>query len=162
MEAKQGLIVTESMSLERISLHLNATNADDILIELVGLIPEIKVIPGAPEKLLTALREREKLCSTGVGDGVAFPHSRNAIVGLVSKPIVVFGRHETGISYGALDRIPARLFFLVIAPTVSIHLQILARLSRMVRNPRFRQLLLKVDTAQEVLKEIEQEETSNF
>lgn len=75
---------------------------------------------------------------------------------------MVFGRHETGISYGALDRIPARLFFLVIAPTVSIHLQILARLSRMVRNPRFRQLLLKVDTAQEVLKEIEQEETSNF
>lgn len=96
MDPKQGLIVRGSMGVEKISLHLQARNAEEVLKELVGLIEEIKDIPGASAKLLEALKEREKLCSTGVGDGVAFPHCRNALVGLVKTPVVVFGRHKGG------------------------------------------------------------------
>jgi len=160
MDPKQGLTVRGSMNEKRISLHLHAEGAEEVLKELVALIEEIKDIPGAAAKLLDALREREKLCSTGVGDGVAFPHCRNALVGLVKTPVVVFGRHEKGVAYGAVDSVPAKLFFLVIAPSVSTHLQILARLGRMSRDDRFRQSLLNAQSSQEVLDIIEKTETA--
>ncbi|HQC42137.1 MAG TPA: PTS sugar transporter subunit IIA [Verrucomicrobiota bacterium] len=148
------------MSEKGISLHLHAESAEDVLKELVALIGDIKDIPGAATKLLDALREREKLCSTGVGDGVAFPHCRHALVGLVKTPVVVFGRHENGVAYGAVDSAPAKLFFLVVAPSVSIHLQILARLGRMSRDDRFRQSLLNAKSSQEVLDIIERAENA--
>ena len=158
MELQQGLLVRNSMSSERIELHLQAENADAVLCELVSLIPEIKNNLRLSETLLNALRERESLCSTAYGDGVAFPHCRNALVGLVNKPLVVFGRHEAGVPFGAVDCMPAKLFFLVLAPNVSLHLQVLARLSRMVRDPRVRQILLKAQTVQEILDTIEEAE----
>ena len=74
MELQQGLLVRNSMSSERIELHLQAENADAVLCELVSLIPEIKNNSRLSETLLNALRERESLCSTAYGDGVAFPH----------------------------------------------------------------------------------------
>lgn len=160
MDPKQGLTVRGSMNEKRISLHLHAEGAEDVLKELVALVEEIKDIPGAAAKLLDALREREELCSTGVGDGVAFPHCRNALVGLVKTPVVVFGRHGEGVAYGSVDLAPARLFFLVIAPSVSTHLQILARLGRMSRDYRFRQSLLNAQSSQEVLDIIEKTETA--
>ncbi|HWH70562.1 MAG TPA: PTS sugar transporter subunit IIA, partial [Candidatus Sulfotelmatobacter sp.] len=76
---------------------------------------------------------------------IALPHARNALVGLVDHSIIVFGRHATGIPYGAIDSVPARLFFLLIAPTVTQHLAILARISRVLRDPKLRQGLLTVD-----------------
>ena len=93
------------------------------------------------------LREREQLHSTGIGDGVALPHARNALVGLVDRPVVVFGRREQGIPYGAVDGAPAKLFFLLVAPTVTQHLAVLARVSRLLRDARLRQHLLTVDKA---------------
>ena len=99
----------------------------------------------------TALREREELHSTGIGDGVALPHARNALVGLVDHPIIVFGRHPQGIPYGAIDGMPARLFFLLVAPTVTQHLAVLARVSRLLRDPKIRQGLLAASSAENVL-----------
>ena len=100
------------------------------------------------------MHESEQLHSTGIGDGIALPHARNALVGLVDRPIIVFGRHATGVAYGAIDSIPARLFFLLIAPTVTQHLAILARISRLLRDPRLRQNLLTVDSAAGVIEAV--------
>ena len=105
-----------------------------MLEELVGQIPAIAGQPEAQQTLLRALREREQLHSTGIGDGVAVPHARNALVGLVDQPVIVFGRHAQGIPYDAIDGAPARLFFLVVAPTVTQHLAALARISRLLRD----------------------------
>ena len=107
--------------------------------------------PAARQTLLNALREREELYSTGIGDGVALPHARNALVGLVDHPIMVFGRHDAGIPYGAIDNVPARLFFLLIAPTVTQHLAMLARLSRILRNPKLRKSLLAAENPAKVI-----------
>ena len=101
--------------------------------------------------MLRALHEREQLHSTGIGDGIALPHSRNALVGLVDQPIMVFGRHKQGIPYDAIDGVPARLFFLLVAPTVTQHLAILARLSRLLRDPKLRQSLLTADKPEKVI-----------
>ena len=79
------------------------------------------------------------------------PHARNGLNGLVDQSIIVFGRHPKGIAYGAIDGVPARLFFLLIAPTVTQHLGILARLSRILRDPKVRQNLLSADRPEKVI-----------
>src|SRR5204862_4113349 len=126
------LLITDLISAATIELHLRGRQRDDVLGELVALIPEIADRSEARQTLLRALQEREHLHSTGIGDGVALPHARNALVGLVDRAIIVFGRHAQGIPYGSIDGIPARLFFLLIAPTVTQHLGVLARLSRLL------------------------------
>lgn len=135
----------------RINLNLRSADREAVLEELVNQIPELSRQPEARQTLLRALREREQLHSTGIGDGIALPHARNALVGLVDHPILVFGRHPTGIPYGAIDEMPARLFFLIIAPTVTQHLGLLARLSRVLREPRLRQSLLKAEKPETVM-----------
>jgi mannitol/fructose-specific phosphotransferase system IIA component (Ntr-type) len=105
------------------------------------------------------LHEREQLHSTAIGDGIAVPHSRNALVGLVDRPIMVFGRHATGIPYDAIDNAPARLFFLLVAPTVTQHLAILARLSRLLRDRKLRQSLLTADKPERVIALLRDAET---
>lgn len=143
--------LSELISPAAIKLHLTGQQRDAVLTELVDQIQEIAHRPDARQTLLQALREREQLHSTGIGDGVALPHARNALVGLVDHPIVVFGRHDQGVAYGAIDGVPTRLFFLLIAPTVTQHLAILARLSRILRNPKLRQALLTAETPEKVI-----------
>jgi mannitol/fructose-specific phosphotransferase system IIA component (Ntr-type) len=139
------------LSPAAVNLNLKSAGPEAVLSELVNLIPELSDQPEARRTLLRALQEREQLHSTGIGDGIALPHARNALVGLVDHSIIVFGRHPTGIPYGAIDEIPARLFFLLIAPTVTQHLAILARLSRLLRDPRLRQNLLTAQRPEEVV-----------
>src|SRR2546427_7707823 len=72
-------------------------------------------------------------------------------VGLVEKPVVVFGRHEQGIGYAAIDARPARLFFLLVTTTVAQHLAILARLSRLIRDPKLRQNLSTAEKPEKII-----------
>lgn len=144
-------VLSELLSIPTIKLALVGQDRDSVLQELVGLIPRVEENPEMRATLLRALQEREQLHSTGIGDGVALPHARNALVGLVDKPVIVFGRHPKGIPYGAIDGRPAQLFFLIIAPTVTQHLAILARISRVLRDVKLRQGLLAVDRPDKAL-----------
>ena len=110
------IVLNELLSPANINLNLKSTTRDAVLEELVTQIPSLVNQPEAREKLLRALREREQLHSTGIGDGVALPHARNALVGLVDRPVIVFGRQSHGIPFGALDGAPSKLFFLLVAP----------------------------------------------
>ncbi len=154
-----SVVLSQMLTPDEIQLHLNGTDRDAVLAELVSLIPELRQLPDARQTLLRALQEREQLHSTGIGDGIALPHARNAIVGLVDRPILVFGRHETGVPFGAIDGMPARLFFLLIAPTVTQHLAMLARISRLLRDPRLRQALSTAASPEEVITAIQEAET---
>jgi nitrogen PTS system EIIA component len=151
MKSVNSTGVAGLISPASIKLNLASTDCDSVLGELVNQIPELIDQPEARQTLLRALRDREQLHSTGIGDGVALPHARNALVGLVDHSIVVFGRHPTGIPYQSVDGVPARLFFLLIAPNVTQHLSILARLSRLLRDPKLRQSLLTADKPETVL-----------
>ena len=153
-----SVVLSELLTPGSIQLNLSGTDRDAVLAELVGQIPELADQPDARQTLLHALRERELLHSTGIGDGIALPHARNAIVGLVDRPILVFGRHPSGVPFGAIDGLPARLFFLLIAPTVTQHLAMLAKISRLLRDPRLRQVLLTVQTPGLVLEAIAETE----
>ena len=147
----QRLLISDLISAATIELRLRGRQRDDVLNELVGRVPEISSRPEAQQVLLRALQEREQLHSTGIGDGVALPHARNALVGLVEKPVVVFGRHDQGIPYGAIDAQPAQLFFLLVTTTVTQHLALLARTSRLVRDPKMRQHLLTAERPEKII-----------
>ena len=151
MKNSKSVVLSELLSPAAINLGLKSMDRDAVLGELVDQIPQLARQPEARQTLLHALREREELHSTGIGDGIALPHSRNALVGLVDQPIMVFGRHAEGIPYGAIDSVPARLFFLLVAPTVTQHLAVLARLSRLLRDAKLRQSLLTAEKPEQVL-----------
>ena len=144
--AKPLVSLSELLPISAINLQLTANSREAVLVELVGQIAEIAANPEARRTLLQALEERERLHSTGIGDGIALPHARNALVGLVDHPILVFGRHAEGISFGAIDGAPAQLFFLLVAPTVTQHLAMLDRISRLLRDPKLRKALLSVES----------------
>jgi len=72
--------------------------------------------------------------------------------------VIVCGRHLPGIAFGSIDNSPVKLFFLVVAPTVSQHLQISARLTRLLNDPRLRQALLNAAQPEDVLDSIRQAE----
>jgi mannitol/fructose-specific phosphotransferase system IIA component (Ntr-type) len=145
------LMLSELLSPGTVILNLRGADRDSVLEELVRQVPQLRNAPDEQQTLLKALREREQLHSTGIGDGVALPHARNALVGLVDQSVIVFGRHPAGINFGAIDRMPARLFFLLVAPNVTQHLAILARISRLLRDVKLRQTLLNATTVAQVL-----------
>jgi len=128
--------VAGALAPDRIKLDMKAADRDSALRELVDLVidPKEQRLSGM---LFDALKAREDLCPTCVSEGVAIPHSRNALVGLVDCPVLAYGRHQTGIDFGALDGVPVRHFFLLCAPNVREHLQLLSRLTRLLRKPDF-------------------------
>ena len=148
---KPDFLLSDSLSPATIQLRLKSANRAEVLRELVSFIPEISKRPDAQQTLVRALEDREQLHSTGIGDGIALPHARNALVGLVEKPVIVFGRHPQGIPFGAIDNKPSQLFLLLIAPTVTLHLAILARVSRLLRDPKLRQNLLATESPEKVI-----------
>ena len=133
--------ITELLRKEYILEQLKAKNKEEVLAELAGVFARgaIKFDSGA---MLRALLEREKLGSTGIGDGIAIPHGKFA--GL-KEILVAFGRSRAGIAFAALDGKPVHLFFLLMAPENSAgqHLKVLAKISRMLKDGAFRKRLLE-------------------
>ncbi len=93
-------------------------------------------------QVLQVLLEREKLGSTGVGNGVAIPHGK---VQDLDSIVAVFGRSKKGIDFLSHDNKPVQLFFVLLAPenVVGNHLQALARLSRLLKEETVRQKLIE-------------------
>ncbi len=110
-----------------------------------------------PQRLLETLLDREKLGSTGIGEGVAIPHGK--VAGLPAL-IASFGRSQQGIDFRAIDGKPTHLFFALVAPenSAGAHLKALARISRIFKNPSFREAIMKAAGADEIFRLIEAED----
>ena len=95
--------------------------------------------------------------STAIGDGIAIPHGKLAGV---SSIIGVFGRHVRGVDFDSLDGGPTHLFFLLVAPedSASLHLKALARVSRLMKDPAFRERLSSAPDAAEIFRLIKEED----
>jgi PTS system nitrogen regulatory IIA component len=105
-----------------------------------------KDVGARAEDVLAALLNRERLGSTGVGEGVAIPHAK--ISGLKSL-VACFGRTVQGVPFDAIDYQPVRLIFVLLVPenSAGAHLKALARISRLLKNPAFRERLLTLGDA---------------
>lgn len=109
------------------------------------------------ENALQVLLEREKLGSTGIGDGIAIPHGKlKEIEGIICS----FGRSREGIDFQSIDEKPTHLFFLLLAPEDSAgeHLEALARLSRLLKDSQFRKRLMEANSKEEIYRIIVEED----
>jgi len=109
------------------------------------------------EALVEVLLERERLGSTGIGDGIAIPHGK---IQDLDELILSFGRSAQGIEFDSMDGRPTHLFFLLIAPenSAGIHLRALAKISRLLKSAHFRQRLLEAGTVEELFLVIQEED----
>lgn len=126
-----------------------------VLAELCLPLAQSQKLDG--QRLLETLQEREKLGSTGIGEGVAIPHGKvPGLTGLLAS----FGRSVAGVDFRAIDGRPTHLFFALFAPenSAGAHLKALARISRIFKNPGFRDAILKAPDAAEVFRLIEAED----
>lgn len=116
---------------ELIFPELDAVDREQVLRSLALRLEQSDVVPDATE-LYAKLLEREQLGSTGVGAGVAIPHCK---LDELSKVVLAVGIARNGVSFGAVDTRPVRLFFLVVSPTdaPAVHLQVLAAISRWLK-----------------------------
>ena len=132
-----------------ISFDLMGKTKNEIIEELVNLASRSKLVKDKDE-VLKAVLEREKLVTTGVGYGVAFPHAKTkAIKGIV----IAFGRSKNGIDFDAMDKKPVHLFFLIAAPedAIGAHLNVMARLSYLMKSEKNRDNLMKISSPRELL-----------
>jgi PTS system nitrogen regulatory IIA component len=102
--------------------------------------------------LLDIILARESLGSTGIGDGVAIPHVRNPIVMNTSQPLMSLCFLAAPVDFDAMDGQPVHTLFMIICPTIKMHLHLIARLSFALRQPVFSEALRERKDAQEILK----------
>jgi nitrogen PTS system EIIA component len=143
--------ITELLKKEFILEQLKAKSKQEALAELACVFSKgSKCDSGA---MLRVLLEREKLGSTGIGDGIAIPHGK--LAGL-DEILVAFGRSREGIAFDALDGKPVHLFFLLMAPENSAgqHLKALAQISRMLKDGVFRKKLLEAQMHDDLVRVI--------
>jgi PTS system nitrogen regulatory IIA component len=110
-------------------------------------------------KVIEVLQQREKLGSTGIGDGLAIPHGK---ISSLDEIVVAFGRSKKGVDFDSLDGKPVHIFFLLLAPENSVgqHLKALAKISKMLKKSNFRQKLIETESKSDLYKLIiEQNET---
>jgi len=109
------------------------------------------------EDVLRVLMERERLGSTGIGDGVAIPHGK---LKKLDQLRISFGLSREGVDFDSMDGKPAQLFFLLVAPeeSVGVHLKTLARISKLLKSPTVRDRLQSAESSEEIHRVIEEEE----
>ena len=137
--------ITEFLTPESVISGLSAKDKPAILAELCAPLA-LRVPSVTPEKLREVLLDRERLSSTGIGDGVAIPHGK--LPGLPGL-IAAFGVSREGVDFEAIDSKPTFLFFALLAPenSAGIHLKALARISRLFKNPAFRKSIVDAPDA---------------
>ena len=144
---------------EAILPDLKANDKKGVLEELVTPVARIADINH--DYLVKVLMERERLGSTGIGEGIGIPHGK--VKGLESL-VLGFGLSKKGVDFDSMDGQPAHLFFLLLTPenSTGLHLKLLARISRILKNDPFKQRLLHATNRDEIYSIIEEEEEEEF
>jgi mannitol/fructose-specific phosphotransferase system IIA component (Ntr-type) len=135
---------------EEILLDLKADEHWPSIVELVEQLVAGGKLPAEQKAdILTSLKAREDLVSTGIGTGVAIPHTFSDEL---EEVIAIFGRSKKGIDFQALDQGPVHLIVLFIVPRKDyhLHLRTLAAIAKMFTNSDVRRQLLAAENAEEV------------
>ncbi len=129
---KKEVAFRELLDERFIELDLREDNKKKLLVSLVDILARSRKLRDKKEFLKTLL-EREKLGSTGIGNGVAIPHGKSD---KVSGFALAIGRHLAGIEFGALDGEKTHMFFILASPKEATenHLKLLAQISRLVKD----------------------------
>jgi fructose-specific phosphotransferase system IIA component len=141
------VLLTELLTPDRIKIPLTSDTKDDLLRELVEIVGDDRVVRDR-EEVLRAVRERESVLSTGIGNGVAIPHGKS---GSVTELALAAGVSRHPLDFEALDGKPVHLFFLLVGPESAAgeHVKALSRISRLLQRDSFRGRLSSASSADE-------------
>jgi PTS system nitrogen regulatory IIA component len=136
--------------------NLKGTDKPSILKELSGVLVKPCQVSSV-EELVQVLLDREKLGSTGIGEGIAIPHGR---LKKLRRFYISFGRSLNGVDFDSIDRKPSQLFFLVMAPENSAvdNLKLLSRIVTLLKEPSFKKRLLEAPSPKELFQIISEED----
>ena len=133
-----------------IDLAVPSGEKDSVISTMVRMLSSSRDITDG-ERFLEDVLARERLVTTGVGYGVAFPHAKSEAV---RKVVFAFGRTVEGVDFEALDSQPVRLIFVIGAPKEAepsgVYLNLMARLSFLMKDENKRAALLSAERAEDV------------
>ena len=145
--------ILDVLRKETILTDLKSKDKKGVIEELVASISQ--VTGKNSNELVQVLLERERLGSTGIGGGIGIPHGKLANL---ESLIMGFGLSRKGVEFESMDGRPTHLFFLIITPenSTGLHLKLLARISRILKNDSFKKKLMKASGSDDVYSIIEE------
>lgn len=157
--------LTDFLIEEAVIYELKLRDKKDAIAEMVEALTRSHKIPTKEvDSVLTALMKREQLGSTGIGGGVAVPHTKHRCI---SRLVVTVARSEEGLDFDALDGEPVHLVFLLLSPneTAGAHLQALERIATLIRDSDFRRFMTTASDKEEmieILREVDSHPTGSL
>ena len=148
------------LSVDVIKIPLESDEKYQIIEELVDILNDCGRIQNR-DMVLNAVFERERVMSTGMGNGVAIPHAKTDGV---KDLVAAFGVTKQDVDFQSIDEKPVRIVFLLAGPTEQTgpHLKALSHISRLMHRKEFREKLAAVRSAEEVVAIIADEEKKYF
>ena len=145
--------ILEVLQKDAILENLVSTDKKGILEELVT--PVAKAANVSEEGLVKVLLDRERLGSTGIGGGVGIPHGK---LKNLDNIVLGFGRSRKGVNFESMDSKPTHIFFLLVTPenSTGLHLKMLARISRLLKDESFKQRLKNASSRDEIFSIIQE------
>jgi nitrogen PTS system EIIA component len=150
------------VSNEAIRAQLRAEDKEGAIREMIGALEESgKIAPNEQESIVKAILKREELGSTGIGRGVAVPHTKHPSVQRLVGTVAV---SSEGIDFNSLDGEKVQLFFLLISPPdrPGDHLRALENISRQLRDDTFCKFLKQSTTADDIRQLLEEADNNGF
>ena len=147
--------ILEVLDKEAILVDLKSDDKKGVLEELVT--PAARIAGVNHEEVMRVLLDREQLGSTGIGGGIGIPHGK--LKGLKSL-VLGFGLSRKGVDFESIDGKPTHIFFLLVTPenSTGLHLKLLARISRILKNDLFKERLMQATDSVEILSIIKEED----
>jgi PTS system nitrogen regulatory IIA component len=144
--------IADLLSAEAIRVPFDARTQSSVISRMTALAAETGLL-WDPEKMADAVRARESMQTTAIGNGVALLHPRRPMPSILGEAILALGITPQGIPFGGGGSL-TDIYFLICSTSDHEHLRILARLSRMIGDPRFLDALREATDASEVLRMI--------
>jgi fructose PTS system EIIBC or EIIC component len=150
--------ISDLLSVETVKLGLKSKDKDSVIDELLNILIEAKKLDKkSKSKVKKSIKAREKLGSTGIGQGVGVPHAKDSAV---KKLTICCGISKSGVDFESLDGELVNIFFMILAPKEATgeHLKTLAKISRLVRARFFRASLIQCKDPKNLLSILKREE----
>lgn len=145
---------------EYIKIPLKSHTKDDVIKELIQTLASSKYFTNK-DTVFSAVKERERIMTTGVGREVAIPHCKKKDC---TQFAIALGIHPNGIDFQSIDNQPVKIVFLLIGPEENpgMHIRLLSRISRIIAKKALRESLKKAATPKEAFSILKEEEEKFF
>ncbi|MBK6682335.1 MAG: PTS sugar transporter subunit IIA [Ignavibacteriales bacterium] len=152
--------LSDLLKTEFVIPELSGSSKEEVIDEMVNLFAEDPRVNDL-EKVRTAVFEREKIISTGIGKNFALPHGKTDSI---TEILCAFGKSTRPIEYNSHDGQPVHLVFLLVGKEnlVSLHIKLLSRISRMMTKDEFRRKLMDAKTSEEIMEIFSGEEATYY